>query len=114
MILYSLIILPIEYLIENLFSFFYNVLQFDILSSIFFISFVVTLLCLPFYCRADKIHKEEEDKVAKIKPYIDKIKRNFKGDEQFFMLQTLYRQNNYSPFMALRNTLVYCYKSHFL
>ena len=104
MILYSFIISPIEYIIENLFSIFYNVLQFDVLSTIFFISFVVTLFCLPFYSKADKIHKEEEDKLSKIKPYIDKIKRNFKGDEQYFMLQTLYRQHDYSPIMALRNT----------
>ena len=104
MILYSFIISPIEYIIENLFTIFYNVIQFDVLSTIFFISLSVTLFCLPFYSRADKIHKEEEDKLSKIKPYIDKIKRNFKGDEQFFMLQTLYKQHNYSPISALRNT----------
>ena len=102
--LYSLIISPIEYIIENLFAIFYNYLQFDVLSTIFFISFFVTLFCLPFYYRADKIHKEEEDKFSKIKPYIDKIKRNFKGDELFFMLKTLYRQKNYNPIMALRNS----------
>ena len=103
MILYSLIITPIEFIIENLFSIFYNYLQFDILSTIFFISLFVTLFSLPFYCRADKIHREEEEKFSQIKPYVDKIKKNFKGDEQFFLLQTLYRQHNYNPIMALRN-----------
>ena len=62
------------------------------------------MMCLPLYSRADKIRKEEEEKLSKLKPYIDKIKKNFKGDERFFLLQTLYRQNNYNPIMALRNS----------
>lgn len=104
LILYKLIILPIEYLIENIFSFFYYYLQLELGISIFFVSFAVTMMCLPFYYRADKISKEENEKLSELKPYIDKIKKNFKGDEQFFMLQTLYRQHNYNPIMALRNS----------
>ena len=104
LILYNIVISPLEYLIEVLFSFFYQIIEFDIISSIFFISFFVSLFCLPFYCRADKIRKEEDEKYSEIKPYVNKIKTNFKGDEQFFLLQTLYRQNNYNPIMALRNS----------
>ena len=63
------------------------------------------MFCLPFYCRADKIRKEEEEKLLEMEPYINKIKRNFKGDEQFFMLKTLYRQHNYNPIMSIRNSL---------
>ena len=104
MILYKLIISPLEYIIENLFSLFFYVFEFNIGFSIIAISFCVTLLCLPFYCRADKIRKEEDEKYSVLKPYIEKIKRNFKKDEQFFMLSTLYRQHNYNPIMVLRNT----------
>ena len=104
-ILYNTIISPLEFIIEILFSIFYYIFQLDLGSSIFFISFSVTLMCLPFYYRADKIKKEEEGKLLKLEPYINKIKRNFKGDEQFFMLKTLYRQNNYNPLMALRNSI---------
>ncbi len=103
-ILYNIIISPLEYLIEILFTIFFQIIEFDIISSIFFISFFISLMCLPFYCRADKIRKEEEDIFFKIKPNVDKIKKNFKGDEQFFLLQTLYRQHGYNPIMALRNT----------
>ena len=102
--LFNLIISPLEIIIENLFSVFHYNIQLDIICSIFFISFAVTMMCLPFYYRADKIRKEEEEKFSELKPYVDKIKKNFKGDEQFFMLQTLYRQHNYNPVMALRNT----------
>ena len=104
MILYNLIISPLENIIENLFSLFFYVFEFNIGFAIIAISFCVTLLCLPFYCRADKIRKEEDEKYSALKPYVDKIKRNFKGDEQFFMLRTLYRQHNYNPVMVLRNT----------
>ncbi|MBP5468730.1 MAG: YidC/Oxa1 family membrane protein insertase, partial [Candidatus Riflebacteria bacterium] len=104
LILYRLIISPLEFFIENLFAFFYYFLQLELGSSLFFISFAVTLMCLPFYYRADKIRKEEDEKFSEFKPYVDKIKKNFKGDEQFFMLQTLYRQHNYNPIMALRNS----------
>ncbi len=104
LILYKLIISPIEYLIENIFSFFYYYLQLELGITIFFVSFAVTMLCLPFYYRAEKISEEEKEKLSQLKPYIDKIKKNFNGDEQFFMLQTLYRQHNYNPIMALRNS----------
>ena len=101
---YKLIISPLEYIVENLFSLFFYVFEFNIGFAIIAISFTVTLLCLPFYCRADKIRKEEDEKYLILKPYIEKIKRNFKKDEQFFMLRTLYRQHNYNPIMSLRNS----------
>ena len=104
-ILFNIIIAPLEYFIESLFSVFYNVLGFDIFSTVLFISFFVTMLCLPLYYRADRIHDEEEAKRAELKPYIEKIKRNFKGNEQFFLLKTLYRQHDYNPVMALRNSI---------
>ena len=77
MFLYNIVVSPLEYIIENLFSFFYFVIGLDIICAVFFISFVVTMLCLPFYCRADKIRKEEEDIVSKLEPYVKKIKSNF-------------------------------------
>ena len=103
-ILYNLIISPLEYIIEILFTIFFQILELDLISSIFFISLAVSLFCLPLYCRADNIRKEEDEKFSRIKPYVDKIKKNFKGDEKFFLLQTLYRQNNYNPIMVLRNS----------
>ena len=59
-VLYNFIISPLEYIIENLFSLLFYVFEFNIGFAIIAISFIVSLLCLPFYCRADKIRKEEE------------------------------------------------------
>ncbi|MDR0575302.1 MAG: YidC/Oxa1 family membrane protein insertase, partial [Tannerella sp.] len=40
----------------------------------------------------------------RLKPKLDKIKAVFKGDEQYLILSTYYRQNHYHPIYALRST----------
>ena len=40
-----------------------------------------------------------------MKKYVDHIKAHFKGDEQYMILNTYYRQNNYKPIYALRSSL---------
>ena len=40
-----------------------------------------------------------------MKPGIDQIKKMFKGDERFMMLQTYYRQNSYSPLSVLKSSV---------
>ncbi|MBR6485000.1 MAG: YidC/Oxa1 family membrane protein insertase, partial [Clostridiales bacterium] len=41
----------------------------------------------------------------KIGPWQEKIKKTFKGDERFMMLQAFYRENNYKPTDALKGSL---------
>lgn len=107
-ILYGLIIEPIYILLEFVFARAYKMIN---LSSnaeglaIIVLSLAVNLLVLPLYKRADRIQNEERDKVARLKPGVDHIKKSFRGDERFMMLQTYYRQNNYSPILALRSSL---------
>ena len=74
-------------------------------ASIFPLSLVVNLLLLPFYTRADAIQKEERDRQKAMEPFVDHIKKTFKGDERYMMLQTFYRQNNYKPVYALRSSV---------
>ena len=78
-LLFNIIILPIEYFIENIFTYFVFVLGLDIVSAIFFLSFVITMLCLPFYQRAEIIHQEEDSKLLKLQPYIKKNKKKLQG-----------------------------------
>lgn len=107
-ILYGLIIEPIYIFLEFVFARAYKMIN---LSSnaeglaIIVLSLAVNLLVLPLYKRADRIQNEERDKVARLKPGVDHIKKSFRGDERFMMLQTYYRQNNYSPILALRSSL---------
>ena len=102
--LYNLIIKPIYILIEFLFNYVYQ--HSDHLGlTIFLISMFVSIACLPLYLKADELQDEERKIQAKLKDKVDSIKRNYKGDERHFLLQTYYRQNNYHPIMGLRVSL---------
>jgi YidC/Oxa1 family membrane protein insertase len=72
--------------------------------AIVFVSFAVTFLSLPLYIVAEKWQQIERETVKRLKPRVDKIKKVFKGDEQYFILSTYYRQNHYHPAYALRNS----------
>ena len=60
---------------------------------------------MPIYIQAEKIQDEERKIQEKMSPQIKSIKKNFKGDEQFMLLRTCYRQHNYNPIMAFRSSL---------
>jgi YidC/Oxa1 family membrane protein insertase len=101
--LYTLIILPIELLIELTFSLFYKAFK-DYGLAIACISLFVSLATLPLYHVSDQMQKKERDQRKRLQPSIDRIKKSFKGDEQYMMLSTLYRQNHYHPLFVLRSS----------
>ena len=68
------------------------------------LSFIVTLCTLPLYMVAESWQEKERLIQSKMKNQIDRIKRAFKGDEQYMILSTYYKQNNYKPIMALRSS----------
>ena len=68
------------------------------------VSLTVTLLCLPLYIVAEHWQQVERDTQAKLKPGVERIKKTFKGDEQYMILSTFYKQNHYHPMMALRSS----------
>ncbi|MGI5977862.1 MAG: hypothetical protein ACOX68_09230, partial [Candidatus Limivicinus sp.] len=69
--------------------------------SIIGMSLIMNLLLLPLYNRTDAIQAEAIETEKRLKPYVKHIKKTFRGNEQFMMLQTCYRQNNYKPTDAL-------------
>lgn len=91
-------------MLQGVYSFSFHFLQ-SCGASIFPLSLVVNLLLLPFYRRADAIQKEERDRQKAMEPFVSHIKKTFKGDERYMMLQTYYRQNNYKPVYALRSSV---------
>ena len=103
-IFYYIILGPLVLLLDVIYSFTCNVTQNPGLSIIF-LSLVINLLVLPLYRRADAIQAEEQRTAAALKPGVDHIKKVFKGDERFMMLQTYYRQNSYKPYYALKGSL---------
>lgn len=104
--LFNLVIAPIETLIDYLFSFILNRMSnVGIIGAIFGVSVFVNFLALPLYNVAEAIQKRERETVKKLAARVAKIKKAFRSDERFMMLQTYYRQNNYHPLYALRSSL---------
>jgi len=103
-LLYTIIIYPLELLIEFIFTVFTKGFS-NIGVAIAGISIAINMLTLPLYIIADNMQKEERNTRIRLKPGIDKIKAVFKGDEQYMMLSTYYRQNHYHPAYALRSSL---------
>ena len=101
--LYNIIILPLNTLLEFFYQFLYEATRNEGVAVIG-LSFVVTLCTLPLYMVAEGWQEKERETQAALKPGIERIKKFFKGDEQYMILNTFYRQNHYSPIMALRSS----------
>ena len=103
-VLYSIIINPLILLFDIIFTIVLNKILY-VGWSIVILSLIVNILVLPLYNRADELQAKESEKKNKLKKWEDHIKKHFKGDEKFMMLQTYYRQNDYKPYHTLRGAL---------
>jgi YidC/Oxa1 family membrane protein insertase len=72
--------------------------------SIMCVSGAISVLCLPLYMVAENWQEVERKIQKRLAPKIAKIKAVFKGDEQYMILSTYYRQNHYHPVYAMRST----------
>ncbi|MBQ8261316.1 MAG: YidC/Oxa1 family membrane protein insertase [Lachnospiraceae bacterium] len=105
-ILYDIIIAPIEYIIEMIFCFvFFNFNSFGVLGAIIGISLAVNILALPLYLKADELQLAERKTQQKMEDRVNRIKKAFRGDEQFMMLSEYYKRNDYHPLYAVRSAL---------
>ena len=102
--LYTLIISPLELLFEVVFTIANRIIG-NPGFSIVFLSLAFNFLVLPLYKRADELQAEERDIQAKMSSRIKRIKKTFKGDERFFMLQEYYRINHYKPIYQLKSSI---------
>ena len=93
-LLYTIILYPLVQIIEISY-FLFNKLFSNTGIAIIGVSLTVTLLCLPLYIVAEGWQQVERNTQAKLKPGIDRIKSAFKGDEQYMILSTFYKQNHY-------------------
>ena len=92
--LFYLFIEPLKLLFEVVFFYAYKFTG-NVGISIVVISLIINILVLPLYKRADRLEKEQRDKKQSMKPWVDRIKAAFKGDERVMMLQAYYRENDY-------------------
>ena len=102
--LYNLIVGPLELFFEVIFAFSNRIIDNPALSIIF-LSLTINVLVLPLYKKADEMQAEERETEKKLEYWEKHIKKTFKGDERFMMLQTYYRQNNYKPTYVLKGSV---------
>ena len=99
---FSLVIYPLTQIIELVFTFCKKLFD-NTGIAILGVSAAVSLLTLPLYIVAEHWQQVERDIQKKMKGEVDKIKAVFKGNEQYMILSTYYRQNHYHPIMSLRS-----------
>lgn len=99
-VLYLIIIKPIEIIFEIVF-YISNGLINNPGGAIIILSIVVNLLVLPLYNRSEEMQKTINNKRLNFEKWEKHIKKSFRGDERFFMLQSLYRQNDYKPYNSI-------------
>ncbi|MCR5386867.1 MAG: YidC/Oxa1 family membrane protein insertase [Treponema sp.] len=104
--LYNLIIAPIEFIVDWVFRMCLNKVGTEsVIYCVVVVSIVINILALPLYNIADALQEKERNLVKSLEFRVKRIKKAFKGDEQFMMLSEYYRQNNYHPLYALRSSL---------
>ena len=101
--LYNIVIYPLIQIIEVVYLVVWKLFK-NSGYAVLGVSVAVTFLCLPLYIVAESWQQKERDIQKKLKPGIDRIKAVFKGDEQYMILSTFYKQNHYHPMMALRSS----------
>ncbi len=99
--MYTIIIYPLYTIIECIFTVFKKITGSNGLSIIG-VSIGITLLCLPLYAVAEKWQELQRLTEIKLEPGVKRIRKTFKGDEQYMILSTFYKENKYHPLMALR------------
>lgn len=69
------------------------------------LSLVFNLVLMPAYHLAELVQEKEREIQSRMARKMAEFKFAFKGQERYWMLRTLYRQNNYHPVYVLRALL---------
>lgn len=107
-VLYNIIISPIELIVEIIFELMFRLVgnqQTNQGIAIIGVSLAISLLTFPLYHHADAVQKRQRDIQNAMSHWVNHIKKTFKSDERFMMLQTYYRENNYTPLSALNGSI---------
>ncbi len=103
-VLETLLIGPLKLIFEIIFQVAYEFVC-NPGIAIILLSLSMNILVLPLYRRADAMQEQARDIEAKLSSGVVHIKKTFSGDERMMMLQTYYRQNNYSPTNAFKGSV---------
>lgn len=104
MSVFEYVLAPFLYLIEQVFLLGYGITN-NYGLSIVFLSLIISILLLPVFILIEKAKKKDDVIKRAMKPFVDEIKRCYKGQERHYYLKTLNRQYNYNPVRSLIPTL---------
>ena len=88
-ILYNIVIAPIELVVEVAFEMLFRLVgqhETNQGLAVIGVSLAISFLTLPLYARADAVQQKERDIQKKLLHWVTHIKKTFKGDERFMML----------------------------
>ena len=103
-ILYNIFIGPLELIINAVFSSLMYV-YLDPYIALIALSIFVSTVTLPLYNRADHYQLEGIKKRSQMDAMVSHIRKTFKGDERYFMLNAYYKEQDYKPYYALKSSL---------
>ena len=104
MFLYYILIRPLEILLEVVYNLALKA-TFNYGYSIILLSFVINILILPLYNRADELQSLAAKREKGLSTWVKHIKKSFSGDERFMVLSAYYKEKNYSVFSQLQGIL---------
>ncbi|MBR5422361.1 MAG: membrane protein insertase YidC [Lachnospiraceae bacterium] len=93
--MYFMFIRPLEIIMETIYGIVLNKTE-SYGIAIVALSLIVNILVLPLYNRADRLQAETAEKREKIGKWQTHIRKTFRGEERFMMLQAYYRETGYS------------------
>lgn len=102
--LYDIIINPLLFVYDLLFTILYRAFQNPVISIVA-LSVIINLVVLPLYKKADAMQKEEQAKKKAMDPWLRHIRKHFRGDEQFMMLSAYYKVEHYSPLSFVKEAV---------
>lgn len=103
-IILSITVQPLIYMVDLIFSIMYRVFD-NPGIAIIAVSLAINVLVFPLYRKADLVQEMERIKQNQMSKWSQHIRKTFKGDERFMMLQTYYRQQDYHPLYVLRGSV---------
>ena len=65
-----------------------------VIGAVVGVSLAINFLALPLYNIADALKDKERAARRALEPRVKRIKKAFKGDEQFMILSAYYREND--------------------
>ena len=111
--LYQYTIYPLECVYKILYLFLADMLG-HYGFALIALSMLVSVIIYPFMQWTERLQKKEKRLQDVIKPQMDAIKKESKGEEQYQRIQRLYKRYGYHPVMAIRSAFGVIMQTPFL